>query len=283
MKIATILVDGRELWGPVQDGAVVDASGLAPTLRQYIQLGGGLERLSGLQTQRFDIDDVQFMPPVTDPGKIWCTGLNFEDYREALGRDLPAVPLIFLKAPSALVGHGAVVGVPQGYGSVYDELELTAVIGKRLSGVTPAQAEEGIFGYTILYDLTMHDIELTSRAHQQWVHNIDGFGPCGPWLVTADEVATSEGLTMRRKVNGHIEIESSTSQMRDKLPELISFMSTFSTLQPGDMVTGGTPPCGPCGAGDELEGEIEGIGTLRVTLAERRVDTKWSTNFEFDN
>lgn len=283
MKIASILVEGRDLWGPVADGSVHDASELAPTLRDYIALGGDLEQLRDVRGDSFELTDVQLRPPVTNPGKVWCTGLNFEDYRKALGRDLPAVPLIFLKAPSALVGDDASVGVPQGYGSVYDELELTAVIGKRLSGASPDEAQEAIFGYTILYDLTMHEVELSSRAHQQWVHNIDGFGPCGPWVVTADELTSSEDLVMRRKVNGEIRVESSTSQMRDKLPELISFISTFSTLEPGDMVTGGTPPCGPCGAGDELEGEIEGIGSLRVSLVDRQVDRKWSTNFKFDD
>jgi 2-keto-4-pentenoate hydratase/2-oxohepta-3-ene-1,7-dioic acid hydratase in catechol pathway len=180
-----------------------------------------------------------------------------------------------LKAPSALVGHDAVVGVPSGYGTVYHEWELTAVVGRRLSGATPEEAGAAIFGYTILHDLTFHEIELVNRDHQQWAKNVDGFAPCGPWVVTPEELDPSRGLTMRRRLNGKLEAESSSLEMRHQHPELVSFISTFSTLEPGDLVTGGTPPAGPCGAGDEIEGEIEGIGTLRVRLAERRVDPRW--------
>lgn len=275
MKVATIYVEGTPHWGRIEDDDLIDAGSLAPNLRSYLASGGNIETLRRHDGERVELATGKFMAPVTNPSKIWCVGLNFDDYRRELGIDFLNAPNIFLKAPSALVGHDAEVGVPSGYGTVFHEWELTAVVGSTLSGVAPEEAEEAIFGYTILDDLTFHEIELVNRDHQQWAKNVDGFAPCGPWIVTSEELDPTDGLPMRRRLNGELEAESSSSQMRHSLPELLSFISTFSTLEPGDLVTGGTPPAGPCVAGDEIEGEIEGIGTLRVRLVDRSVDSQW--------
>jgi 2-keto-4-pentenoate hydratase/2-oxohepta-3-ene-1,7-dioic acid hydratase in catechol pathway len=154
------------------------------------------------------------------------------------------------------------------------------VVGRQLREASVAEAADAVFGYTILDDLTFHELELVNRDHQQWAKNVDGFAPCGPWIVTADELDLSSGLMMRRRRNGSEEAASSTSEMRHQHPELLAFLSTFSTLEPGDLVTGGTPPAGPCGAGDVIEGEIEGIGTLRVRLTARPVDPRWQVVLE---
>ncbi|MGH8875421.1 MAG: fumarylacetoacetate hydrolase family protein [Acidimicrobiia bacterium] len=273
MRVATVLADGRERWGVVEGDELVDATDLAPSLRSYLETGGEVAGLGGHRGRR--LSSVSWLPPVPQPSKIWCTGLNFDDYRRQLGLEYLQAPNIFLKAPSALVGHEARVGVPEGYGTVFHEWELTAVIGRRLSGASPQEAAQAVFGYTILDDLVFHEIELQSRDHQQWAKNVDGFAPCGPWVVTPDELDLESGLGMRRRRNGEPVAESSTLVMRHQLPELIAFISTFSTLLPGDLVTGGTPPAGPCGAGDVIEGEIEGIGVLRVTLESRPVDPTW--------
>lgn len=275
MRVATVEAAGRTVWGRVEDARVVDATGLAPSLREFLGGGGHARALAGWKGPTVDLDSSRFLPPVPDPSKIWCVGLNFEDYRKMLGLAHLKAPNIFLKAPSALVGHDADVGVPAGYGTVFHEWELTAVVSRRLSGATPDEARAAIFGYTILDDLVFHEIELVNRDHQQWAKNMDGFAPCGPWVVTAEEIDPARGLRMTRRRNGAVEAESSTAQMRLQHPELLSFISTFSTLEPGDLVTGGTPPAGPCAAGDVIEGEIEGIGTLRVRLVERTVDPRW--------
>jgi 2-keto-4-pentenoate hydratase/2-oxohepta-3-ene-1,7-dioic acid hydratase in catechol pathway len=275
MRVATIEVGGRTVWGRLEDDTIVDGNRLAPSLRAFLMDGGDPEKLAAHRGERVAIAGARFLPPVPDPTKIWCTGLNFEDYRQMLGLDYLKAPNIFLKAPSALTGHEAEVGVPAGYGTVFHEWELTAVLGRRLNGATAEEAARAIFGYTILDDLVFHEIELVNRDHQQWAKNVDGFAPCGPWVVTADEIDPAAGLRMTRRRNGAVEAESSTKEMRAQHPEVLSFISTFSTLQPGDLVTGGTPPAGPCGPGDVIEGEIEGIGTLRVPLVERRVDPRW--------
>jgi 2-keto-4-pentenoate hydratase/2-oxohepta-3-ene-1,7-dioic acid hydratase in catechol pathway len=277
VKIATVVTEGRQVWGVVDETtrALTPAVDLAPTLRAFLEAGRTTADLRDLPGFQIPLDGAAWQAPVPNPTKIWCVGLNFDDYRRQLGLDYLKAPNIFLKAPSALAGHDSVVGVPSGYGSVFHEWELTAVVGRRLREASPDEAAAGIFGYTILDDLTFHEIELVSRDHQQWAKNVDGFAPCGPWVVTADELDTSTPLLMRRRRNGQLEAESSTDQMRHQIPELLSFISTFSTLEPGDLVTAGTPPAGPCGAGDTIEGEIEGIGTLRVHLADRPVDPRW--------
>lgn len=277
MRLATLDVDGRHIWGRLSDDeeALTDLTSLAPSLRAYLQTGGGASELLRAEGPQVALADGALMAPVPDPSKIWCVGLNFDDYRRQLGLDFLKAPNIFLKAPSALCGHDAHVGVPDGYGSVFHEWELTAVIGSRLVDASPQEAADAILGYTILHDLTFHEIELVNRDHQQWAKNVDGFAPCGPWVVTTEELPDPGDLRMVRRRNGVVEAESSTGQMRHQLPELISFLSKFSTLEPGDLVTGGTPPAGPCHAGDEIEGEIEGIGNLRVQLVSRAVDPQW--------
>ncbi len=275
MRVATVSVEGRRFWGRVEGDSLIDASSLAPGLRQYLESAGDRKGLEVHDGPLVPLAAAKFLAPVPDPSKIWCVGLNFDDYRKQLGLDFLRAPNIFLKAPSALVGHDGTVGVPSGYGTVFHEWELTAVVGRPLREASVEEAEWAIFGYTILHDLTFHEIELINRDHQQWAKNVDGFAPCGPWVVTTDELDPSGGLVMRRRRNGELQSESSSKEMRHQHPELLSFISTFSTLVPGDLVTGGTPPAGPCGAGDEIEGEIEGIGTLRVRLLDRSVNTKW--------
>ena len=282
MKVATVVADRDQVWGVVDtnETRLRSALDLAPTLRAFLERGGTTAELDDLRGARLPLDEITWAPPVPNPTKIWCVGLNFDDYRRQLGLGFLKAPNIFLKAPSALTGHDSVVGVPSGYGTVFHEWELTAVVGRRLREADPAEAAAGIFGYTILHDLTFHEIELVNRDHQQWAKNVDGFAPCGPWVVTAEEFDAGVPMVMRRRRNGELEAESSTEQMRHQLPELLSFISTFSTLEPGDLVTAGTPPAGPCGAGDTIEGEIEGIGTLRVRLEARPVDPRWQTVME---
>lgn len=275
MRVATVALEGRTAWGRIDGHDLIDAADLAPDLQSFLAAGGNAADLTRSDGPRVALAEARFLPPVPQPSKIWCTGLNFEDYRRMLGLEHLKAPNIFLKAPSALTGHDSEVGVPSGYGTVFHEWELTAVVGRRLTEATPEQGRAAIFGYTILDDLVFHEIELVSRDHQQWAKNVDGFAPCGPWVVTPDEVDPSGGLRMIRRRNGAVEAESSTKEMRLQHPELVSFISTFSTLHPGDLVTGGTPPAGPCGPGDVIEGEIEGIGTLRVRLVDRPVDPRW--------
>lgn len=210
----------------------------------------------------YRLKNVKILPPVENPSKIICTGLNFEDYRKILGLEYLPVPQIFLKAPSAIIGHMDPIMVPLNYGEVYHEWELACIIGKKCKNVGEDEAEEYIFGYTILNDITAHNIELMTRELQQWAKSIDTFAPMGPVVVTRDELRDLSNLRMIRRRNGVVESESSTNQMRFKFKDIIAFASSFITLNIGDVITGGSPPAGPIYPGDLIEAEIDGIGVL---------------------
>ncbi|MEM3662201.1 MAG: fumarylacetoacetate hydrolase family protein [Sulfolobales archaeon] len=224
----------------------------------------------------YGLEQVKILPPIANPSKIICTGLNFEDYRRILGLQYLPVPQIFLKAPSAIIGYMDPIMIPEEYGEVYHEYELACVISKRCKNVSESEAENYIFGYTIFNDITAHDIELMSRELQQWAKSIDTFAPMGPVIVTRDELKDISDLRMVRRRNGRVESESSTKNMRFKFNEIISFISTFITLYPGDIITSGSPPAGPIYPGDLIEAEIEGIGILKNPVMSVRVRSDFS-------
>lgn len=288
MRIGTfVLGGGRQTWGVIDDERVIELPPLlaagrlpaAPDLRGFLAQGGTASQLAQavqrIDPARFSMprSQVRLTAPIPNPSKIVCMGLNFEDYRRILGLEYLAVPQLFLKAPSAIVGPDAVVEIPQGYGSVFHEFEIAAVIGRRIRQIPEEQVGQAIFGYTIFNDLVLHDIELMTREYQQWAKNCDTFAPTGPWIATADQVPIANARMVRRR-NGKIEASSTTAQMRRPFPELVAFVASFMTLEPGDLVTSASPPAGPFEPGDVLEVEVEGIGVLRNPVAARAVDRR---------
>lgn len=218
------------------------------------------------------------------PPKIVCTGTNYEDYRRLIGIPFSPVPLVFLKSPSAVIGHEETIYLPTGYGIFYHEWEFSCVISKRCKNVPKEGVNDVIFGYTILDDITARSLEATNREFQPWGKNIDTFAPMGPWIVTPDEMPENiYDLRMVRRRNGKVECESSTSNMRLGFGEIIEFITSFWTLEPGDVVTTATPPAGPFEAGDVIEGEIEGIGVLRNPVAGIEVDLKYARQVDLED
>jgi 2-keto-4-pentenoate hydratase/2-oxohepta-3-ene-1,7-dioic acid hydratase in catechol pathway len=225
----------------------------------------------------FELSNVKFKAPVTDPSKIVCTGLNYEDYRMKLGLQYLPVPQIFLKAPSSLIGHKESVMIPEGYGVVFHEWEFSCIISKTCKDIDKREVEDVIFGYTIFNDITAHDIELKTREFQQWAKSFDTFGPMGPWIVTPDEMPPDlYNLRMVRRRNGNIEAESNTRNMRFHFDDIISFASRFWTLNPGDVVTTASPPAGPIAPGDTIEAEVEGIGVLVNPVVAKKVSLEYA-------
>ncbi|OGT25183.1 MAG: hypothetical protein A2Z17_02005 [Gammaproteobacteria bacterium RBG_16_66_13] len=149
------------------------------------------------------------------------------------------------------------------------------MIGRRIREVPEAAVSDAIFGYTIFNDIVLHDLELLTREYQQWAKNCDTFAPMGPWIATADEVPIERARMIRRR-NGAIESSSSTAQMRRPFTEMVAFVASFMTLEPGDLVTSASPPAGPFVPGDVLEVEVEGIGVLRNPVASRTVDRRYA-------
>ena len=235
------------------------------------------EREFKIPSAILNLSDVKLKPPVMDPSKIVCTGLNYEDYRVKLGLQYLPVPQVFLKAPSSLIGHMEPIVIPQGYGVVFHEWEFSCIIAERCRNVEKARAGETIFGYTIFDDITARDIEAKSRELQPWGKSFDTFGPMGPWIVTPDEMPNDiYNLRMVRRRNGKIETDSNTKNMQFHFDDIISFVSSFWTLNPGDVITTASPPAGPITPGDTIEGEVEGIGVLVNPVISGRTNLEYA-------
>ncbi len=228
-----------------------------------------------------EMDGVRLLAPVGEPGKIVCIGLNYHDHCREQHIDPPAYPRLFGKFANAVNHPGGEVRRPAMTEQLDQECELAVVIGQRASGIGPKEAMEHVFGYTILNDITMRDLQ---REDKQWLRakGSDGFAPMGPVLVTADEIRDPQALRMRSFVNDEPWQDSSTAEMVFDVPTLIAFVSRTIALEPGDVLSTGTPagvghyqqPPRYLQDGDRLRCEIEGIGVLENVVADElpRVD-----------
>ena len=208
------------------------------------------------------LDDVEIEAPC-EPSKIVCVGLNYKDHAAELNQELPDAPLIFIKPSSALNKTDNVIIYPRISSQVDYEGELAVVIGKETKQVSPEEANDYIFGYTVINDVTARDFTL---GDGQWTRgkSCDGFAPIGPFVETELDPLNQKIVT---KVNGEIKQDSSTSQMIFSPQEIISYVSQTMTLNPGDIIATGTPPgVGPMEADSIVEVTIEDIGTLKNYL-----------------
>nr|WP_170756543.1 fumarylacetoacetate hydrolase family protein [Ruegeria lacuscaerulensis] len=204
-------------------------------------------------------------------GKFICIGLNYADHAAESGMDLPAEPVIFFKATSAIIGPNDTVEIPRNSVKTDWEVELGVVIGKEAKYVSEEDALDHVAGYCVVNDLSERDFQLHRSG--QWVKgkSADTFGPIGPWLVTRDEVADPQNLPMYLEVNGHRYQDGSTKTMHFGVATVISHLSQFMSLQPGDVISTGTPPGVGMGQdpqtylkpGDKMELGIEGLGVQR--------------------
>lgn len=210
-------------------------------------------------------DNVQLDPPVW-PSKIVCTGRNYHAHAAEHQAVVPDEPLLFLKPPSALIGHGVPIEIPDGIGCVEHEVELAIIIGRLTRRVSKEDALSYVLGYTCANDVS-------SRVYQQkdgqWgrAKGFDTFCPLGPWINT--DLDPSD-LQLRCTVNDQVRQEDRTSNMVFSVPVLVSFISHVMTLQPGDVILTGTPSgVGPIEPGDVVSVEIEGIGALQNPVTSR--------------
>ncbi|MBO4302921.1 fumarylacetoacetate hydrolase family protein [Methanosarcinaceae archaeon] len=216
----------------------------------------------------YDLSALQILPPSV-PTKIVCAGLNYIDHAAELGMELPTEPLIFLKPPSALIGHGDAIVCPPESSRVDYEAELGIIIGKRIHGLTPEEIENDediIEGFTCFNDVTARDIQ---KREGQWTRakGYDTFAPAGPFAVTPADLDDAhldpENLRIRSFVNNEVRQDSSTSGFIFSIPELISAISKIMTLEKGDIIATGTPPgIGQIVPGDVVDIDIRGIGRL---------------------
>ncbi len=209
------------------------------------------------------LEEVKLLTPVV-PSKIICVGRNYPEHAKEHGVEVPKIPLIFLKPPSAILNPGEPILLPPQSQQVEHEAELVVVIGRRGKNITPEQAKDYIFGYTVGNDVTARDLQ---RSDGQWTRakGFDTFCPFGPWVDT--EFDPSDAVITCR-VNGQLRQMGSTREMVFSVPILIAFISSVMTLEPGDLIFTGTPAgVGPLQEGDVVEVEIDGLGKLSNPVA----------------
>ena len=213
--------------------------------------------------ETFSPEDVEVLPPC-EPTKIVCVGLNYADHAAEQDMEVPDRPLLFLKPPNTVASHGSRVTLPAGKERIDYEAELGVVIGERCKDVDASSAMDVVSGYTCINDLSNRDDQ---RVEQNWVRGkaFDEAAPIGPLVATPEQVP--EDATIECRVNGETRQSSSRDQFIFSVPELIEEITTYMTLEPGDVVSTGTPAgVGPLADGDEVAVEIEGIGTLKNTV-----------------
>ncbi|MDU0355432.1 fumarylacetoacetate hydrolase family protein [Paraglaciecola aquimarina] len=220
--------------------------------------------------------DVRYGACVGKVGKFLCVGLNYADHAAESGMPIPAEPEIFTKATSAICGPNDHVVQPKNSDKLDWEVELAIVIGKHSSYITEQQAEDHIAGYCVCNDVSERTFQLEKGSQWDKGKGCDTFGPIGPWLVTSDEVNDPNNLSMWLEVNGKRFQNGNTNTMVFKPAFIVSYLSQFMSLQPGDIISTGTPPGVGLGQtpplylkpGDKMSLSIEGLGEQHQTVVE---------------
>lgn len=208
-------------------------------------------------------DEVTVLPPVT-PSKIVCIGLNYRDHAEEQRSELPDRPLLFLKPPNAAAGHGDTITLPAGKDRVEWEAEIGVVIGEQCRNVAADEAMNVVAGFTCVDDISNRDDQ---RVETNWVRGkaFDGAAPVGPVVADPEHVPADASIELR--VNGETKQSSSRANLIFPVPELVEEITAYLTLEPGDVISTGTPAgVGPLSDGDRVEVEIEGVGTLEHSV-----------------
>ena len=258
-------------------GQVRDLSGVIADLRADMLTPHGLARLRALDPASLPVvaSPGRMAPPWSGMGKFICVGLNYADHAAESGMPVPAEPVLFTKHTSTVVGCNDPVVLPQGSTKTDWEVELGVVIGSKARYVSEADALTHVAGYCVVNDVSEREYQLERGGTWDKGKGCDTFGPIGPWLVTADEVPDPQNLPMWLEVNGHRFQNGSTKTMVFGVAQLVSYISRFMTLYPGDLITTGTPPGVGMGhkpqpvflkPGDKMTLGISGLGQQNQTV-----------------
>ena len=277
MKLLRYGTQGIEKPGMMAaDGTIRDLSGHIEDLTGDEVSDAGLARLRDIDVNSLPVVEgsARLGPCVGNVGKFVCIGLNYADHAAESGMALPEEPVIFFKATSAIMGPNDDVEIPRHSVKTDWEVELGVVIGKAAKYIPESEALDHVAGYCVINDLSERDFQLHRSG--QWVKgkSADTFGPIGPWMVTRDEVPDPQNLAMYLEVNGHRYQDGSTKTMHFDVATIVSHLSQFMSLQPGDVISTGTPPGVGMGQkpetylkpGDVIELEIEGLGKQRQNV-----------------
>jgi len=258
-------------------GQVRDLSALITDLRADMLTPEGLAVLRAIDPSQLPLvaQPGRMAPPWSGMGKFICVGLNYADHAAESGLPVPAEPVLFTKHTSTVIGCNDAVVLPQGSVKTDWEVELGVVIGRTARYVSEADALGHVAGYCVVNDVSEREYQIERGGTWDKGKGCDTFGPIGPWLVTADEVADPQQLSMWLEVNGHRHQNGSTRTMVFGVAHLVSYISRFMTLYPGDLITTGTPPGVGMGhkpqpqylkAGDKMRLGIEGLGEQNQTV-----------------
>jgi 2-keto-4-pentenoate hydratase/2-oxohepta-3-ene-1,7-dioic acid hydratase in catechol pathway len=257
------IVDGNEVL------VITDAGWTGGTTLRAMIESGELDAAKAHASQRIPLASVKLLPPIFDPPRIWCVGVNYHEHRIETGRDPTEQPTIFTRTPQSQVGQGAAMAVPSVSDRMDYEAEIAVVIGKAGRNIAEADALDHVAGYSCYNDVSIRDWQ---RHTSQWIpgKNFEGLGAFGPWLVTPDEMPAPDQMRVIARLNGQVVQDAVASDMIFSIPEIIAYLSTFTTLLPGDVIATGTP--GGVGAkrtpplwmkaGDVVEIEVAGVGIL---------------------
>jgi 2-keto-4-pentenoate hydratase/2-oxohepta-3-ene-1,7-dioic acid hydratase in catechol pathway len=281
MKLASYMHNNAACYGSVVGDGIIDLSrriGVRyPDIRALLS-GGGLEAAKAAvagQAPDLKLAGVRLLPVIPNPGKIFCIGLNYDDHRKEGKHEKTEAPAVFVRFPESQVGHGQPMLRPRESKKFDYEGEIALIIGKGGRRIAEADAWEYVAGYSCYNDGSVRDWQ---HATTQWTagKNFAATGAFGPWMVTADEIAAGSTLTLVTRLNGTEMQRSTTDFLIHSIPRLISHLSTWIPLAPGDVIVSGTP--GGVGArrdppvwmkaGDVVEIEVDQVGILRNTVAD---------------
>ena len=279
MKLIKFGTQGSEKPGVLlSNGTSIDVSACTPDFNEAFFESGGLHRLSSWIENHADTAPVvppgtRLGSPIARPSKIICIGLNYSDHAKESGMAVPAEPIIFFKSTTALTGPNDGLVIPAGSEKTDWEVELALVIEKTARSVSESDAMAHVAGYVLHNDYSERAWQLERGG--QWVKgkSADTFAPLGPWLATTDEIPDPHTLRLWLKVNGETKQDGTTANLIFKIPFLVSYVSQFMTLLPGDVISTGTPAGVGLGfkppqylkAGDTIELGIDGLGVQKQT------------------
>jgi 2-keto-4-pentenoate hydratase/2-oxohepta-3-ene-1,7-dioic acid hydratase in catechol pathway len=277
MRLVTYASERGDRAGVLWQGGVVDCwdaiGGGGSSVRELLE-GDRLDDVARAEGEVLALEAVELMPPVPDPQKIVCIGLNYRSHAQEMGIEPPARPTFFAKFRNALAAPGATVRLPSTSDKVDYEAEVAFVIGRRAKDVAEADALDHVAGYTLLNDLSARDLQ---GATPQWMPGkvFDGSAPCGPALVTPDEAGAHDEISFSLTLNGEQMQASATDDLIFSIPALVADLSSLMTLEPGDLISTGTPsgvgmsrdPHVWLKAGDEVLISSPQLGELRTSFA----------------
>jgi 2-keto-4-pentenoate hydratase/2-oxohepta-3-ene-1,7-dioic acid hydratase in catechol pathway len=266
VRIARFVAGGDPQYGVVELAA--DGGRYPDTVS--VLTGDPMAMSVKLTGERKELDDARLLAPVIPRSKIVAVGRNYAAHAAEMGNDVPETPLTFFKPNTSVIGPGEPIIYPAASREVSYEGELAVVIGRICKEVPVSRVPEVIFGYTVANDVTARDLQ---RTDGQWARakGYDTFCPLGPWVTTHQSLEEVAALGIRTKLDGELRQDGNTKDMIFTIPEVVAYISSFTTLLPGDVILTGTPSgVGPMAPGQVVSIEVEGIGTLSNPVAATR-------------